>query len=128
MLDHEGGTEGLSEPFPVKLMFIVTYDVRGIIVCHFVPHSRTVNAQFYRDFLLQQLLRRWGWKELEHPPYSSEISPCDFYPIPKITEPIHGRWFATREDIANTVRQQVLRFTHGVANAEADGIQRLPHR
>ncbi len=35
--------------------------------------------------------------------------------------------FATREDIANAVRQQVTRFRHGAANVEADGIQRLPH-
>ncbi|PRD37063.1 UNVERIFIED_CONTAM: hypothetical protein NCL1_06748, partial [Trichonephila clavipes] len=45
-----------------------------------------------------------------------------------IKEPIRGRWFATREDIANIVRQQVTRFTHGAANAEAGGIQRFPHR
>ncbi|GFY05568.1 uncharacterized protein TNCV_4370771 [Trichonephila clavipes] len=52
----------------------------------------------------------------------------DFDLIPKIKEPIRGRRFATREDIANAVRQQVTRFTHGAASAEADGIQRLPHR
>ncbi|GFW49044.1 hypothetical protein TNCV_3902421 [Trichonephila clavipes] len=39
---------------------------------------------------------------------------------------VAGR-FATRKDI-NAVRQQVTRFTHGAPNAEADGIQRLPHR
>ncbi|GFW21584.1 uncharacterized protein TNCV_4280991 [Trichonephila clavipes] len=55
-------------------------------------------------------------------------SACDFDLIPKIKEPIHGRWFAAREDIANAMHQQVTRFTHGAANAEADGIQRLPHR
>ncbi|GFU01806.1 uncharacterized protein TNCV_1523121 [Trichonephila clavipes] len=49
---------------------------------------------------------------------------CDSHLNPKIKEPIRGRRFATREDIANTVRQQVTRFTHGAA----DGIQRLPHR
>ncbi|GFT75369.1 uncharacterized protein TNCV_968041 [Trichonephila clavipes] len=44
-------------------------------------------------------------------------------------EPIPGRRFATREDIANAVLQtQVTRFTHSAANAEANGIQHLPHR
>ncbi|GFV59099.1 hypothetical protein TNCV_649881 [Trichonephila clavipes] len=38
-------------------------------------------------------------------------------------EPIRGRRFATREDIATAVHQQVIRFTHGIANAETDGIQ-----
>ncbi|GFW37481.1 uncharacterized protein TNCV_860881 [Trichonephila clavipes] len=55
-------------------------------------------------------------------------STCDFDIIPKIKELILGRRFVTREDIANAVRQQVTRFTLGAANAEADSIQRLPHR
>ncbi|GFV73961.1 uncharacterized protein TNCV_4601191 [Trichonephila clavipes] len=55
-------------------------------------------------------------------------SPCDFDIIPKIKEPIRGRWFATREDIANAERQQVTRFTYGAANVKVNGIQRLPHR
>ncbi|GFX71354.1 uncharacterized protein TNCV_2453651 [Trichonephila clavipes] len=42
-------------------------------------------------------------------------------------EPIRGRWFATQEDIANAVCQQVSRFKHDVANAMAGSIQRLPH-
>ncbi|GFV94984.1 uncharacterized protein TNCV_1029821 [Trichonephila clavipes] len=67
-------------------------------------------------------------EELEHPPYSPDISPCDFDLVPKINKPIRGRRFATQEDIANAVREQVTRFTHGAENDEADGIQRLPHR
>ncbi|GFX62503.1 uncharacterized protein TNCV_413451 [Trichonephila clavipes] len=67
-------------------------------------------------------------EKLEHPQYSSNISPSDFDLIPKIKEPIRGRRFATREDIANAVRQQVTRFTHDAVNTEADGIQYLPHR
>ncbi|GFV30509.1 uncharacterized protein TNCV_944942 [Trichonephila clavipes] len=55
-------------------------------------------------------------------------SPCDFGLIPKIKEPKRSKRFATRENIANVVRQQMTRFTHGAANAEADGIQRLLHR
>ncbi|GFX37239.1 uncharacterized protein TNCV_995141 [Trichonephila clavipes] len=54
--------------------------------------------------------------------------PCDFDLISKIKERLRGRRFATREDIANVVRQQATRFTQEVANADADGIQRLPHR
>jgi hypothetical protein len=100
-----------QNPSPVTLIVIVAYYVRGVIVCHFVPHGRTVTAQYYRDFLVRQvrrgvrherpdlvnsaiilhdnarphkaecvgqLLRHWGWEELEHPPYSPDISPCDF--------------------------------------------------
>ncbi|GFX59472.1 hypothetical protein TNCV_2342081 [Trichonephila clavipes] len=55
-------------------------------------------------------------------------SPCDFGFIPKIKEPVCGRRFETRVDIANAGCQQVTRFTHSLGNAEADGIQRLLHR
>ncbi|GFW76301.1 transposable element Tcb2 transposase [Trichonephila clavipes] len=53
--------------------------------------------------------------------------PCDFDLLPKIKEPIYGRRFATRKDIAKAVRQQVILITHCAENSEADGIQRLLH-
>ncbi|GFY24361.1 histone-lysine N-methyltransferase SETMAR [Trichonephila clavipes] len=31
-----------QNPSPIKLMVIVVNDVRSVIVCHFVPHGRTV--------------------------------------------------------------------------------------
>ncbi|GFV89094.1 uncharacterized protein TNCV_4912931 [Trichonephila clavipes] len=57
-----------------------------------------------------------------------DLTLCLFDLIPKIKELIRGRWFATREDIANAMRQQVTRLTYGVPNAESGGIQCLPHR
>ena len=33
-----------QNPFPVKLMVILAYDVQGVILCHFVSHGETVNA------------------------------------------------------------------------------------
>ncbi|GFR25121.1 histone-lysine N-methyltransferase SETMAR [Trichonephila clavata] len=86
------------------------------------------NARPHKAECVRQLLQRWGWEELEHPPYSPNISPCDFDLIPKIKEQIRGRRFATRENIAKVVCKQVTRIIHGATNAEADSIQRLPHR
>ncbi|GFY39358.1 uncharacterized protein TNIN_477951 [Trichonephila inaurata madagascariensis] len=43
----------LQNPFTVKLMVIIAYDVRGVIVCHFVPHGRTVTAQYFWSFLVR---------------------------------------------------------------------------
>ncbi|PRD23667.1 UNVERIFIED_CONTAM: Histone-lysine N-methyltransferase SETMAR [Trichonephila clavipes] len=143
---RHAGSPKRQKPFPVKLIVIVAYDVRSVIVCNFVPHGRTVTAQYYRDFLVRQvrhgvrdkrpdlvdsaiiqhdntrphkaecvrqLLRRRGWEELEHPP---------------IKKPIRGRWFVTREDIANAVRQLMTLFTHGAANIETYGFHHLPYR
>ena len=38
-------------------MVILTYDVQGLILCHFVPHGETVNAQYYAVYLQNHLRR-----------------------------------------------------------------------
>ena len=32
----------------------------------------------------------WGWEVLDHPPYSPDISPCDFHLFPLMKEPLRG--------------------------------------
>ena len=127
-------------------MVILAYDVQGLILCHFVPHGETVNAQNYAALLqnylrravrrkrpellnviilhdnatphnatfVRDLLRRWRWEVLEHPPYPTDLSPCDYDLIPKLKAPLRGLRFRTI----------MTNFRHGVA----DGIHRLPHR
>ncbi|GFV29270.1 uncharacterized protein TNCV_4603021 [Trichonephila clavipes] len=77
----------------------------------------------HRNFFtlgIQQIVDRWDTCfNLQ-----GRNSPCDFDLIPKIKELIHGRRFATRKDISNAARQHVTRWC---ANADADGIQQLPH-
>ena len=36
------------------------------------------------------LLRTWNWKTLEHPPYSPDMSPCDFDLLAKMKLPLRG--------------------------------------
>ncbi|GFQ78420.1 histone-lysine N-methyltransferase SETMAR [Trichonephila clavata] len=43
-----------QNPSSVKLRIIVVYDVRGVIICHLFAHGKTVTAQYYRDFMVQQ--------------------------------------------------------------------------
>ena len=38
-------------------MVILAYDVQGVILCHFVPHGETVNAQYYAAYLQNHLRR-----------------------------------------------------------------------
>ena len=46
-----------QNPSPVKIMVILAYDVEGVILCHFVPHDETVNAQYYAVYLQNHLRR-----------------------------------------------------------------------
>ena len=41
------------------------------------------NATPYKAICVKDLLRRWRWEVLEHPPYSPDLSPCNYGLIPK---------------------------------------------
>jgi len=100
-------------------MFIVAYDIDGVILHHTVPQRQTVNAAYHCNFLrnhlrpalrrkpqllgtnlitlhdnarahtaniVTDLLRRWRWEILEQPPYSPDMSPCDY----DLIQPLEG--------------------------------------
>ena len=59
-LRHEGSLRRQKfrqNPSPVNLMVILAYDVQGVILCHFVPHGETVNAQYYAAYQQNHLRR-----------------------------------------------------------------------
>ena len=85
---------------PTKVMIILAYDSQGVLECHPVRESCTINATYYRSFL-QYNLRRTDQRKrptlvnnavilhgnaashtaavVQHPPYSPDISPCDSF-------------------------------------------------
>ena len=57
--------------------------------------------------VVNQLLARWQWEVLFHPPYSPDISTCDFDLLPKVKETLRGRRFKTIPDIIDAVGRSV---------------------
>ncbi|PNF42435.1 hypothetical protein B7P43_G09589 [Cryptotermes secundus] len=53
------------------------------------------------------LFDRWGWEVLYHPPYSPDLSPCDFDLIPKMKEPPRGIRFRTVPEILQAVGRSI---------------------
>jgi hypothetical protein len=47
------------------------------------------------------------WKVLYHPPYSQDLSPCDFDLIPKMKEPPRGIRFRTVPEILQAVDRSI---------------------
>ena len=83
------------------------------------------NATPHKVICVRDLLRRWKWEILEHPPYSPDLMPCDYNLVPKLKAPLRGHRFRTRDDTVIAVRCFIVtNFSHG----EVDGICRLPHR
>ena len=57
--------------------------IQNPIILHDNASSGTAAA--VTDFL-----RRWQWEILEHPPYSPDMSPCDYDLFAKVKEPLRG--------------------------------------
>ena len=53
------------------------------------------------------LFRRWNWEILEHPPYSPDMSPCDFDLLTKMKLPLRVVQFRTRQAITAAVEQSI---------------------
>ena len=95
---------------------------------HFLCENTPIilyNAQAHVADVVKQLLAGWQWEVLYHPPYSPDISPCDFDLIPKVKEELRGRSFKTVPDIIDAVGSSVRTINKIVA---AKVIMRLPHR
>jgi histone-lysine N-methyltransferase SETMAR len=51
------------------------------------------NARPHTAALTQPKLEQLGWKTLEHPPYSPDLSPCDFQVFGPLNEALGGQRF-----------------------------------
>ena len=58
---------------------------------HLVLQNRIIlydNARSHITAAVTDLLRRWKWEILEHPPYSPDMSPCDYDLFTKVKKPL----------------------------------------
>ncbi|PSN36375.1 hypothetical protein C0J52_23866 [Blattella germanica] len=94
-------------------------------VCHkTVLHILHDNARCHTAAAVRDLLRRWQWEILEHPPYSPDVSPCDYDLFSKVKEPLRGNRYNTREAIIHAVGRSIWTINR---NGRADGVRRLPN-
>jgi histone-lysine N-methyltransferase SETMAR len=141
-----------QNPSNVKVMVTLMYDCDGVILMHTVnaqyycsllenlrPALRKKRRHFLQNppIILQDnarphaaqavadLFDRWGWEVLYHPPYSPDLSPCDFDLIPKMKEPLRGIRFKTVPEIIQAVNRSIRTIN---TTGAAKGILRLPHR
>ncbi|PSN56299.1 hypothetical protein C0J52_22816 [Blattella germanica] len=65
------------------------------------------NARSHTAAAVRDLLRHWQWEILEHPPYSTDMSPCDYDIFSKVKEPQQGNRYNTREAIIHAVGRSI---------------------
>jgi histone-lysine N-methyltransferase SETMAR len=82
--------------------------------CWFLSETQTahrcVQHQIYsmitlRPSMIQEYLKESGFDVLDHPPYSPDLSPCDFRLFPRLKEMLAGHRFESRCGIGSGVYQ-----------------------
>ena len=119
----------------IKSMLICFFDSQGIVHKEFVPPGQTVNQTYYRE-VLERLRKRvtcvrpgiertwmlphvtrqspsmnfWQKKNIPvvpQPPYSPDLSPCDFLLFPWLKNHLKGRHFGTLDYIQKSVTDEL---------------------
>lgn len=70
--------------------------VKGIILHH-------DNARPHKASLTTEYLNSMGVELLQHPPYSPDLSPCDFWLFKNLKKHLRGRKFVTEEELDTAV-------------------------
>jgi histone-lysine N-methyltransferase SETMAR len=72
-----------------------------------------------------KVVGKFGWENLDHPPYSPDLVPSDFHLFPKMKEFLGSKWMATGEEVKETVMDWLNRPS---ANFCDEGIVKLVQR
>ena len=81
--------------------------VRGIKLLH-------DNAPAHKSATVQEYLKESGLDVLDHPPYSPDLPPCDFWLFPRLKEMLAGHRFESRCWIGSAVYSNIyLKRTTG---------------
>jgi len=90
----------------------------GVLILH-------DNTRPHIGKVVRELLDRYSWEVLPHPPYSPDMSPPDFDLFPKLKINMHGVRFSTLEDLSASVTRRVRQFN---CSTGVTGIMDLPKR
>jgi len=80
-----------------------------------------INARPHASGAVSEILKKYGWQVLPHPPYSPDMSPPAFDLFPKLKKPFRGKRCRSIEEVNRVIRRI---NNEGVLT----GIQDLPKR
>ena len=75
--------------------------LRGVIL-----HHDNATAHKHRD--VKAFLMKEKVTELEHPPYSPDLSPCNFFLFPRMKKMLAGRRYKSRSALGSALYQCLL--------------------
>ena len=84
-----------------------------------------INAPPHASGAVSEILGKYGWQVLPHPPYNPDMSPPAFDLFPKLKKPLRGKRFRSIEEVSNEVTRVIRRINN---EGFLTGIQDLPKR
>ena len=79
------------------------------------------NAESHTAAAVRDLLRSCQW---EHPPYSPDMSQCDYDLFAKMKEPLLGTRYNTRDELIHAIGQSIRNINK---DGRADDLRRIPN-
>ncbi len=74
-------------------------------------HLHMDNAGPHRGRFVVDAMQGWNWPTLDHPPYSPDLSPCDFFLFPLLKKHLRGRRFANTRMLENAILHELGQIT-----------------
>ncbi|XP_060568938.1 histone-lysine N-methyltransferase SETMAR-like [Ruditapes philippinarum] len=63
------------------------------------------NATPHKAYIVKKFLESKRVTVLNHPPYSPDLAPCDFFLFPRLKKHLQGRRYSTRNGIGSALHQ-----------------------
>ena len=76
-------------------------------------HFHPDNVPVHNSILVRDYLTKMGIKTVPHPPYSSDLAPCDFWLFPKLKGKFRGCPYEKIEEMKGAVTKVIDTFTQG---------------
>lgn len=144
----------VADRYEPKVMVILAMDIKGICGYEILPKKETVNGSRYLSFL-KKLMNEWRgdrrhsvwllddnarshrktevieWIEENNierwlqPPYSPDLSPCDYGCFRALKRAIGGVHYANVESLVEAIENEIR---HGNAEGKYLAVERLPER
>ena len=74
-------------------------------------HLHQDNAPTHKSIMVTSYLTEMGVKTVPHPPYSTDLAPCNFWMFPRLKEKLRGRRFEDVEEMKEAVTEALDTFT-----------------
>ncbi|UYV84091.1 hypothetical protein LAZ67_X001152 [Cordylochernes scorpioides] len=79
-----------------KVMAIVFWDCKGVLLVDYLPPNTTVNAASSND---PNVAGKLKWEIFTHPPYSPDVSPSDFHLFAALKLHLGGKHFVNDDEV-----------------------------